>query len=42
LQEYNMHWLDNPQEIILKEGQLRKFTDMSTYARQPTFPIVEL
>jgi hypothetical protein len=42
LQEYNMHWLDNPQEIILAQGQLRKFTDMYTYARQPNFPIVQL
>jgi hypothetical protein len=42
LQEYNMHWLDNPQEIILAQGQLRKFTDMSTYERQPNFPIVKL
>jgi hypothetical protein len=42
LQEYNMHWLDNPQEIILAQGQLRKFTDMSTYERQPNFPTVRL
>jgi hypothetical protein len=42
LQEYNMHWLDNPQEIILSQGQLRKFTDMYTYERQPHFPIVQL
>jgi hypothetical protein len=42
LQEYNMHWLDHPQEIILSQGQLRKFTDMSTYERQPNFPIVQL
>jgi hypothetical protein len=42
LQEYNMHWLDNPQEIILAQGQLRKFTDMYTYERQPNFPIVQL
>jgi hypothetical protein len=42
LQEYNMHWLDHPQEIILAEGQLRKFTDMTNYERQPNFPIVKL
>ncbi len=42
LQEYNMHWLDYPQEIVLAQGQLRKFTDMSTYERQPNFPIVQL
>jgi hypothetical protein len=42
LQEYNMHWLDHPQEIILSQGQLRKFTDMSTYERQPNFPIIQL
>jgi hypothetical protein len=42
LQEYNMHWLDNPQEIILAEAQLRKFSDMYTYERQPNFPIVRL
>ena len=42
LQEYNMHWLDHPQEIILAQGQLRKFTDMDTYERQPNFPIVQL
>ncbi len=42
LQEYNMHWLDRPQEVTLAQGQLRKFTDMSTYQRQPNFPIVQL
>ncbi|AFY94609.1 hypothetical protein [Chamaesiphon minutus] len=42
LQEYNMHWLDRPQEIILSEGQLRNFTDMYTYERKPHFPIVKL
>ena len=42
LQEYNMHWLDHPQEIVLAQGQLRKFTDMYTYERQPNFPIVQL
>jgi hypothetical protein len=42
LQEYNMQWLDRPQEVILSEGQLRKFTDMYTYERQPHFPIVKL
>jgi hypothetical protein len=42
LQEYNLHWLDNPQEIILAQGQLRKFADMYTYKRQPHFPIVQL
>jgi hypothetical protein len=42
LQEYNMHWLDHPQEIILAEGQLRKFSDMYTYNREPNFPIVRL
>jgi hypothetical protein len=42
LQAYNMHWLDRPQEIILAHGQLRKFTDMYTYQREPHFPIVQL
>ena len=42
LQEYNMHWLDHPQEIILAQAQLRKFTDMYTYERQPNFTIVQL
>ncbi len=42
LQEYNMHWLDHPQEIILAQGQLRKFSDMYTYEREPNFPIVRL
>jgi hypothetical protein len=42
LQEYNMHWLDHPQEILLAEAQLRKFSDMSTYERQSNFPIVKL
>jgi hypothetical protein len=42
LQEYNMQWLDRPQEVILSEGQLRKFTDMYNYERQPNFPIVKL
>ncbi len=42
LQEYNMHWLDHPQEILLSQGQLRKFSDMSTYVREPNFPILNL
>ncbi len=42
LQEYNMHWLDHPQDVIITEGQLRKFSDMYTYERQPDFPIVRL
>ena len=42
LQEYNMHWLEHPQEILLAQGQLRKFTDMSTYGRASSFPIVQL
>ena len=42
LQAYNMHWLDHPQEIVLAQGQLRKFTDMYTYERQPNFPIIQL
>jgi hypothetical protein len=42
LQAYNMQWLDHPQEIILAQGQLRKFTDMYTYAREPNFPLVQL
>jgi hypothetical protein len=42
LQEYNMHWLDHPQEIILAQGQLRKFSDMSTYEREPNFPMLNL
>ena len=42
LQEYNMHWLDHPQEILIAEGQLRKFTDMYTYERAAHFPIIQL
>jgi hypothetical protein len=42
LQAYNMHWLDHPQEIILAQGQLRKFTDMYTYEREQNFPIIKL
>jgi hypothetical protein len=42
LQDYNMHWLDHPQEIVLAQGELRKFTDMYTYERQPNYPIVQL
>jgi hypothetical protein len=42
LQEYNMYWLDHPQEVIIAEGQLRQFSDMYTYERKPNFPIVRL
>ena len=42
LQEYNNHWIDHPQEIILSQGQLRKFSDMSTYERSANFPTVHL
>lgn len=42
LQEYNMHWLDHPQEILLAQGQLRQFSDMYTYERKAHFPIVQL
>ena len=42
LQNYNMHWIDHPQEIVLSEGQLRKFTNMSSYDREPDWPTVQL
>lgn len=42
LQAYNLHWLDHPQEVTLSEAQLRKFSDMYTYQRQPDFPTARL
>jgi hypothetical protein len=42
LQNQNLHWIDHPQEILVTEAQLRKFTDMSTYNRTPDWPTVKL
>ena len=42
LQAYNMHWREQPQEILLSEGQLRQFTDMTNYERKPNFPVIQL
>jgi hypothetical protein len=42
LQDYNMRWIDRPQEMLLHRAELRKFTDMSNYIRQPEWPTVEL
>jgi hypothetical protein len=42
LQNYNMHWIDHPQEIIVSEAQLRKFTNMSNYRREADWPTVSL
>ncbi len=39
LQNYNMHWIDHPQEIIVSEAQLRKFTNMSAYHRKQIGPL---
>jgi hypothetical protein len=42
LQDYNMRWIDTPQEMVLTRAELRKFTDMSNYYREPNWPSVNL
>jgi hypothetical protein len=42
LQDYNLQWIDKPQEIILDRAELRKFDNMSTYYRETDWPMVRL
>lgn len=41
LAEFNDKWLDNPQEIVIKRGELRKFDDMTRYYREPDWPVLK-
>lgn len=41
LSELNEQWLDTPQELSVHRVELRKFDDMTTYLRQPDWPVFE-
>lgn len=41
MSELNDQWLDTPQELCVHRAELRKFNDMTSYVRQPDWPIFE-
>ena len=41
LSDFNLQWLDNPQELWVQKAELRKFYDMTRYYRQPNWPVLE-
>ncbi|MGC9526800.1 MAG: DUF1868 domain-containing protein [Limnospira sp.] len=38
--EFNHQWLDNPQEMLVRRAELRKFEDMTAYKREPSWPAI--
>lgn len=41
LSQLNQQWLERPQQLWVKQAQLRKFDDMTRYYRQPDWPVLE-
>lgn len=41
MSELNDQWLDTPQELCVHRAELRKFDDMTSYVRQPDWPVFE-
>ena len=41
MSELNEQWLDTPQELRVHRAELRKFDDMTSYLRQPDWPVFE-
>ena len=41
LSELNNQWLENPQELLVEQADLRKFDDMTRYYREQDYPILE-
>ncbi len=39
--ELNDQWLDTPQDLWVHKAELRKFDDMTSYVRQPDWPVFE-
>lgn len=39
--EFNLRWLDQPQELWVHRAELRKFDDMTRYYREADWPILE-
>jgi hypothetical protein len=39
--DYNLQWLDRPQEFQVHRGELRKFDDMTRYYRESDWPTLE-
>jgi hypothetical protein len=42
LQDINMQWIDAPQEMQISALELRKFTDMNHYQREPQWPVTKI
>jgi hypothetical protein len=42
LQDINFQWIDHPQMMEISQVELRKFTDMTKYERQPDWPAIKL
>jgi hypothetical protein len=42
LQDINMQWIDQPQELSISQVELRSFSDMSNYHRETDWPVVKL
>jgi hypothetical protein len=42
LQDLNLQWIDEPQELTVANAQLRRFTDMIHYHREPDWPSISI
>ncbi len=42
LQDLNLQWIDQPQELSISQVELRRFSDMSNYHREADWPVVKL
>lgn len=41
LSDFNLHWQDNPQELLIHRVELRKFDEMTNYYREQDWPAFE-
>lgn len=41
LSDFNLRWLDKPQEFLVHKAELRKFDDMTRYYRESDWPMME-
>ncbi len=41
LSDFNLQWLENAPELLVKRAELRKFDDMTSYDREPDWPVLE-
>jgi hypothetical protein len=42
LQDINIQWIDQPQELSISQVELRHFSDMTSYHREADWPVVTL